>query len=74
MMELRPLLRQYTVYPKFVDNPGIENGEHAALQQAHSKYTLHFAQSGCPKVFLQHLQHPQQCQQGPPLHLLTTSV
>jgi hypothetical protein len=26
MVELRPLLRQYTVYPKFVDNPGIENG------------------------------------------------
>lgn len=25
MVELRPLLRQYTVYPKFVDNPGIEN-------------------------------------------------
>jgi hypothetical protein len=27
MVELRPLLRQYTVYPKFVDNPGIENGK-----------------------------------------------
>lgn len=26
MVELRPLLRQYTVYPKYVDNPGIENG------------------------------------------------
>lgn len=39
MMELRPLLRQYTVYPKFVDNPGIENGEHVALQQAHSYHT-----------------------------------
>lgn len=28
MVELRPLLRQYTVYPKYVDNPGIENGAH----------------------------------------------
>lgn len=27
MLELRPLLRQYAVYPKFVDNPGMENGE-----------------------------------------------
>lgn len=26
MGELRPLLKQYTVYPKFVDNPGIEHG------------------------------------------------
>jgi hypothetical protein len=34
MMELRPLLRQYTVYPKFVDNPGIEHGELPAQQQA----------------------------------------
>uniref|UniRef100_A0A383VKB3 Uncharacterized protein n=1 Tax=Tetradesmus obliquus TaxID=3088 RepID=A0A383VKB3_TETOB len=23
--EVRPLMRQYTIYPKFVDNPGIEN-------------------------------------------------
>ncbi|KAF8061891.1 hypothetical protein HT031_004151 [Scenedesmus sp. PABB004] len=25
MAEVRPLLRQYIIYPKFVDNPGIEN-------------------------------------------------
>jgi hypothetical protein len=25
--EVRPLMRQYTIYPKFVDNPGIENSE-----------------------------------------------
>jgi len=26
MTEIRPVLKQYTVYPKFVDNPGIEQG------------------------------------------------
>lgn len=34
MQEVRPLLRQYTVYPKFVDNPGIENGEHGVYARS----------------------------------------
>jgi hypothetical protein len=25
--EVRPIMRQYTIYPKFVDNPGIENSK-----------------------------------------------
>jgi hypothetical protein len=25
--EVRALMRQYAIYPKFVDNPGIENSE-----------------------------------------------
>lgn len=39
MVELRPLLRQYAVHPKFVDNPGIENGEQAQVTRACTAYT-----------------------------------